>query len=411
MKVLFLASYITILDDKIFNKNVTGYGYMVRDIADYVSRTGVEVDIVTLSAITKGRKYNSCTILKRTWADIFLHINPYYLKKMMQLLNIYHPSYSCIIKLLYYFLAAGYVERILKRGNYDIVHIHGIGFGTKPYIDCCEKLGIKYLVTLHGLNSFSDSVSMENNEKQFEKDFLQYAYKNSIPLSVISTGILNVVKDHLSVKGDVRYFHVVTNGTDVADKICDAVDIRQKYAIGINKKIMLCVGNLSKNKNQMQVVKAYSMLPKEIQSRLCIMFLGRGGISDEVERKIYELGLVDDLILCGNISRDEIGLYYKQADYTVLASASEGFGLSIIEGFVYGLPNLTFADLDAIGDLFDYKAMIALTERSDESLAGGIIQMLSKKWDREFIKQHAKNYSLERMAQEYVNIYRTVMDY
>jgi uncharacterized Fe-S center protein len=75
MKVLFLALYITILEDKNFTNNITGFGHMVRDIADYVSKKGVNVDVVTMSAFTKGRKCNRFTLLKRTWKDIFMHIN------------------------------------------------------------------------------------------------------------------------------------------------------------------------------------------------------------------------------------------------------------------------------------------------------------------------------------------------
>ncbi len=409
MKVLFLASYITILEDNSFTKNITGYGYMVRDIADYVSRTGIDVDVITSSAITQGRKYKAFNILKRTWANILLHIKPYYLKKTMQDIKVYFPRRSRIVKMLYYSLCAGYVEHILKRGNYDIVHIHGIGFGSKPYIDCCERLGVKYTVTLHGLNSFSDSIKMESGEKQFEKDFLKYAYKSSIPLTVISTGILNVVKDYLEMKDDIKHFNVVTNGTDVAEKRGDTLDIRQKYVIKNNKGVMLCVGNLSERKNQLQIVRAFALLPDKIKNGLCILFLGKDATNGEIDGKICKLGLEKNLILCGNVSRDEINSYYKQADYTILASISEGFGLSIIEGFVYGLPSLTFADLDAVEDLFHEKAMLTLTNRSDEALADGIAKMLSKDWDREFIQQYAKNFSLEGMAQEYVKVYQEVV--
>ncbi len=409
MKVLFLASYITILDYKEFRKNITGYGYMVRDIADYVSKTDVEVDVITSSAITKGKKFNAITLLKRTWADILLHVKPYYFKKMMLYIKTYHPSRIRIVRMLYYNFAAGYVEHILRCGNYDIVHIHGIGLGTKPYIDCCERLGIKYIVTLHGLNSFSDSVQMESGEKQFEKDFLQYAYKRIIPLTVISTGVLNDVKKYLRVQGDINHFHIVTNGTDIIEKPCSTLDIRQKHAISQDKKIMLCVGNLCERKNQIQVVRAYVLLPEEIKSRLCILFLGKDVINGKIEREICRLGSENNLILCGNVSRDVIGSYYKQADYTVLASISEGFGLSIIEGFVYGLSNLTFADLDAIGDLFDERAMLALTERSDGALADGIARMLSKDWDRKYIKEYSNSFSLKRMAEEYMKVYRKVV--
>lgn len=408
MKIMFLASYLTILDDKNFTKNITGYGYMVKDIADYVSRTGVSIDVITTSAITKGRKHQSFTILKRTWRDILLHLKPYYFQKTLQLIKMYHPSCSRMIKMLYYALSAGHVEHILKCGNYDMVHIHGIGFGPKSYIDCCEKLGIKYVVTLHGLNSFSDSVQMECGEKKFEKDFLQCAYENNIPITLISTGMLNDIKDYLGVHGEIKYFQVIPNGTDISEKTC-VLDIRQKYEINGNKKIMLCIGNLSKRKNQVQVVRAYALLPEEIKSRLCILFLGKDATNGEVKHKICELCLEHNLILCGNVSKYEIGSYYKQADYTVLASISEGFGLSIIEGFVYGLPNLTYADLDAIEDLFDEQAMLVIAERCDETLMEGMTQMLSKDWDRKYIKQHAKKFSLECMAQEYVSFYRGVV--
>jgi glycosyltransferase involved in cell wall biosynthesis len=391
-------------------KNITGYGYMVRDIADYVSRTGVEVDVITTSAITSGRKYNAVTILTRTWMDLLMFATPYYLGKMSQLIQTYRPSFTRFIKLFFYFLSAGYVEHILRVGNYDIVHIHGIGFANQPYIDCCNKLGQKYVITLHGLNSFSDSVLMENCEKQFEKDFLQDAYNNNIHLSAISTGILNVIKGYLGVQTDIKSFRVVTNGTDVTDRICCTLDIRQRFGIGSDKEIMLCVGNLSIAKNQMQVVRAYALLPEKIKNCLCIMFLGDDRILGELDSQNSVSGLEDNIIFCGNISRDEIGSYYKQSNFTVLASISEGFGLSIIEGFVYGLPNLTYSDLDAIVDLFDEKAMIAITDRSDEALAAGIVQMLSKKWDREYIKQYAKNFSLEHMAQEYVAVYKEIVE-
>ncbi len=409
MKVLFLTPHITILDDKKFTKNITGLGHMVRDIADYISRTGIEVDLVTMSAITNGRRYNSITILKRTWTDILLHIKPYYFKRMMQLISNYRPSCNRTVKVFYYFLSGGYVEHIIKRGNYDLVHIHGIGFVTKPYIDCCERLGIEYLVTLHGLNSFSDSVRMELCEKQYEKDFLRYAYENSVPLTVISTGILNVVKSYLSVKSAIKNIFVITNGTDVNAKSSGELDIRQKYAISKNKRIMLCVGNLSANKNQLKIIRSYALLPLENQNHLCILFLGKADTSGEFEREISQLGLEKNLILCGNISREEISSYYQQADYTVLASISEGFGLSIIEGYVYGLPNLTFADLDAIEDLYDEKAMLILTERSNQAMADGIIEMLSKDWDKEYIKQYSKRFSLELMAREYVKVYQEVV--
>lgn len=408
MKVLFLAPYITILNDKTFEKNITGFGHMVRDIADYVSRSGVQVDLITNSAITRGRKYSDFNILKRTWKDILLNVKPYYLKKMMYLIRSYHPNNNRIVKIFYYYLSTGYVELIFKQGDYDVVHIHGIGFGTQPYIDCCERLGIKYVVTLHGLNAFSNSIQMEENEKQFELDFLQKAWLDKVQLTVISTGILNEIKTYLN-KSEIENITVITNGTDINTKSNAYCDIRYKYGLSRKYKIMLCVGNLGTRKNQIQIVRSYKLISENYKDQFCILFLGSDGTNGEIEREIINLGLADSLILCGNINREEIASYYQQADFTVLASVSEGFGLSIIEGFVYGLPNLTFADLDAAEDLYDEKAMLVLKDRSDEALAEGLVQMLRTEWDRDYIKEYAKNFSLEKMAEEYIKVYQEIV--
>jgi glycosyltransferase involved in cell wall biosynthesis len=410
MKVLYLVSYITILGEKEFIKNITGYGLMVRDIADYVSRAGVEVDVFGSSLITKGKKYRHFNILHRTWADIFFHLKPYYFVKMLHFVKCFHPSLRHIIRVMYFFLSVGYLEDVLRNGNYDLVHIHGIGSYAKAYIDCCERLGIRYLVTLHGLNSFSESLSLEKSEKQIERDFLYKAYKNIVPLTVISTGMLKVIKNYLNVQGEIDNFHVITNGTDVTRKYEGILDIRQKYSISQNRKIMLSVGNICGRKNQSQIVRAFALLPNEIKEDLSILFLGNDTTGGELKRLIDEKGFKDTLILCGNVNKNDMKSYYQQANFTILVSLSEGFGLSIIEGFVYGLPNLTFANLDAVQDLFDKKTMLTLADRSDTALADGITQMLSTDWDKEYIKSYAKNFSLEHMAQEYVNIYQKIMD-
>ena len=49
MKVLHYSEYISIDGDKAFSRNITGYGYMVVDIASYVAKEGIDVDLLTFS--------------------------------------------------------------------------------------------------------------------------------------------------------------------------------------------------------------------------------------------------------------------------------------------------------------------------------------------------------------------------
>ena len=82
---------------------------------------------------------------------------------------------------------------------------------------------------------------------------------------------------------------MITNGCQVSGKMIEInSDIREKYKISYEKKIMLCVGNIYPNKNQFQVVRAYSMLPESIKNKLVILFLGNDCTSGEINILIKE---------------------------------------------------------------------------------------------------------------------------
>lgn len=410
MKILVLTSYITIPEYKQFSKNITGFGYMVSNLICSISELDdMHLDVITNSAITKRKKYKKVNLLQRKWIDIFTNIRVHYIKKMIKLIKDYDPPKKSWIKLFFYALSAGYIEKIIKKGNYDLVHIHGIGFSIKPYIDCCEKLGCKYLITLHGLNSFSDSVKMEECEKQFEKDFIKYAYETKINMSFISKGILKTIKNYLKVDNMIDSFRVIPNGTDIKRNINKKINIKKSYSLCENKKIILAVGNIDENKNQIEIVKAYNLLPKNIKEKSCVLFLGNYKVDDSIVLEIKKNELEKSLILCGNVSKEDIGAYYSQADYTILASISEGFGLSIIEGFVYGVPNITYFDLDAVDNLYNKKAMLLVKKRSVEELSQILRNAINISWDKEWIKNYSKKFSIEKVAKIYCNFYLEII--
>ena len=73
-----------------------------------------------------------------------------------------------------------------------------------------------------------------------------------------------------------------------------------------------------------------------------------------------------------------------------LMSLSEGFGLSLIEGMHYGLPCMSFTDVDAFEVIYDECAMIGVEDHSDEAVAKGSEQLLTASWDNEWIKNYSK---------------------
>lgn len=410
MKVLQFPSYITIKGYEEFSRNITGFGYMSIDIATSVAKADVDVDLITNGNITKGLRYQNLNILKRTWWDILSNLKFSNLKNALKAFINDKPLFEKFPNYLLYYISMGYFEKVLTKKSYNLVHIHSIGPDTLPIISTCEKCNVKYLVTLHGLNSFSDSVKIGEKHRQIEKDFLKRAEDKNIPVTVISTGIRQTILNYLNIS-DSRNFIVVTNGCDITkmDNISD-INIRIKYDIPKDKLIALCVGNIVVRKNQAQVVRAYSLLNENIKSKLVILFLGSDVTKDEFENVVKESGNCQNLIRCGNIPKAEVDVYFSQANYNIVASISEGFGLSMIEGFKCGVPTLTFSDLDAVPDLFHEKAMLLVHQRTDEALANGIQKMVSVVWDKNFIQEYSRNFSLEHMAKDYIKVYKKIVD-
>ena len=141
------------------------------------------------------------------------------------------------------------------------------------------------------------------------------------------------------------------------------------------------------------------------------MFLcGTDCTDGAVQKRIDELGLTDRVFVLGFVPYEQMGNMYAQADLNILASINEGFGLGIIEAFVYGLPSVTFADLDAIPDLYDERAMLLCHDRTTETLADAILRTMDKEWNKQEIMQYSKNFSLEQMARNYQKAFEKALN-
>lgn len=411
MKILQIPIYVSIPEDVDFSKLITGYGLMTMDIANAITQKDDVIDLTTINCFTRGKKFKKICILKRTKLDILRNI------KIHDLYEGFHNavkdsvSFPSFMKILFYFASTGYTRKIINSNHYDIIHFHGIGYANLPLIQYCLKRKQKFLVTLHGLNSISDSIiNTSPKKKQMERDFLVKAENINIPVSVISGGIKKQILDLLKINC-TQNFHIITNGCRVEERENKKqFDLYKKYDIGQSKKIMLCVGNLCERKNQIQVINAYSKLSKYYQENLSVLFLGNDTTGGQIKNRIEKLGLAKELILCGSIPKTEIGNFYRQADYTVLASKSEGFGLSIIEGYQFGLPNLTFKDLDAVLDVYDDKTMITIEERTDEALAEGMKKIMEMEWDKKYITKIAQRFSLMEMGTKYIDLYNKIIN-
>ncbi|MCK5811786.1 MAG: glycosyltransferase [Clostridiales bacterium] len=116
-------------------------------------------------------------------------------------------------------------------------------------------------------------------------------------------------------------------------------DIRAGVEIVYKKKFILCVSNDYKNKNLLNVVKAYNEIAGIIEHDLVIV----GDIDEKgkTSKYINKYGLSHKVIVTGHVERDTLFGYYKGADLFVNASIYEGFGLTPLEAMAMGTKVVT----------------------------------------------------------------------
>lgn len=434
MKVMIIAPYI--YDDNIieFTKNKTGFGIMVQNIVSSVAE--LENVVLLTRVITKGKNEKNFKILSHTWGQFFSNAK---LKDWLIGIKAFFANGVTVkdkARHVFYEVDGGYVRKQIQKEKPDIVHIHGIGTITESYIRICEEMKVRYTVTLHGLIGLNDSVSAPAYEKQIERDFLIKAEKNNIPVSVISSGMkARIEEKYLGKKAN--NITVITNGTKKSDendtkfireegtltqekfqeyysdclkqndlypKLSDTYAYLQ-YSKKNGKKILFFVGNITKNKNQMQAVEILKNT-KVFENTLLVLW-GREVDNGEVRKKIAEYQLHKNVILGG--FNDRMDIFWKFCDVNLFLSLNDGFGLPIVEGYMHGVPCVTFEDLDATQDLYYPEAMLKVKDRSNESVTDTLKIALDKNWKYEEIIEIGNMFSIDIMSEKYVNWYKEVM--
>lgn len=434
MKVMIIAPYI--YDDNIieFTKNKTGFGIMVQNIVSSVAE--LENVVLLTRVITKGKNEKNFKILSHTWGQFFSNAK---LKDWLIGIKAFFANGVTVkdkARHVFYEVDGGYVRKQIQKEKPDIVHIHGIGTITESYIRICEEMKVRYTVTLHGLIGLNDSVSAPAYEKQIERDFLIKAEKNNIPISVISSGMkARIEEKYLGKKAN--NITVITNGTKKSDendtkfireegtltqekfqeyysdclkqndlypKLSDTYAYLQ-YSKKNGKKILFFVGNITKNKNQMQAVEI--LKNTKVFENILLVLWGREVDNGEVRKKIAEYQLHKNVILGG--FNDRMDIFWKFCDVNLFLSLNDGFGLPIVEGYVHGVPCVTFEDLDATQDLYYPEAMLKVKDRSNESVTDTLKIALDKNWKYEEIIEIGNMFSIDIMSEKYVNWYKEVM--
>lgn len=394
---------------KSFSRNKTGFGMVTWEIAKRFAARGDEVYILTSTLC------NSCTaegvnIIGLSIGDLFKNAKYSKLLFYLFLLNKSGGKGRARLALFKNLLIEGYVSKVIKIINPDIIHIHGLGLSTLSFINPVSKLGESIIITLHGINSLDENIPISSYERKFEQKILKFlSQKNNVYITHISSGIKNIIENSFNTK-QKDHFLLVPNGVDCNKFALDIgrKEIKKKYRVPINKKILLNVNSLGKCKNQIFILKTLNNMNFKVKNNIILYLIGEGPGRENLEDYLHSHKLEENVKLLGFKEGKELVEYYNMADLSVITSTSEGFGLPMIESFAAGVPVLTFSDLEAAKDLYNPNCMKLVKNRDVNEFGEAIKKALSMNWNRSIIKEHAKKFSWESAIDKYDDVYKLV---
>lgn len=396
MKVLFFSPYIYDPNHSEFAVSASGFGYMVKDILSGVAKHE-DVYLIT-HKFSKGYK-DGYTALRHTKISVLSGLSFHDIVRGIKILFTAKDSLSYKLRYAYYYFNTGAVRKAINEISPDVVHIHGLTLQTKPVIELCEELGCDYIVTLHGLIGVNDIVNTSVENKRYEYEGLKQLEIKKRSVTVVSSGVKKHIVEDYGLSGE--NIDVILNGIEIPEIT--------KTEMTKDKKYIICVGSISKHKNQIQLVRCIDLMNDEEKKAIEVHIVGAPSEEIDIQGEIESRNLQENIYFHGFVPRKKISEMWKNADLNVVMSRSEGFGLSIVEGYSFGVPCLAYRDIDAVEDLYNENAMMLMTSESDAHVIQSIRVSLKRSWNHSEIIAFSKEFSLAKVCQKYVDKYHDLV--
>jgi glycosyltransferase involved in cell wall biosynthesis len=191
--------------------------------------------------------------------------------------------------------------------------------------------------------------------------------------------------------------------------------LRQKFAIPSDRRVILIVGRLSREKDHLTLLDALARLIRLAGSGAVphLLVVGEGPERPVIEARIRSLDLGNYVTLTGQQKSAEP--FYRISDLAVLSSLSEGSPNALLEALAAGVPTVATAVGGIPEIITNSDAAILIRPRAAEEMAAAMGRILyddpslAKAMAERGKALVAEKHTPEKRAQHLIAIYRGVL--
>jgi len=297
--------------------------------------------------------------------------------------------------LRYSFQAFSKARKLDKQKDYDVIHaFFGIPCGLIAML-----IDDDYLVSLRG----SDVPFYSKKYYLLDKLFFQYLSKLIWKKAQYVIANSQGLKDLAQKTIPKQEIGVIYNGIDWVDELPEREE---------NKFTVVSTSRLIERKGLDYLIKAFAKFAKG-KGNVELKLYGGGDQGDALEDLVREVGMEDIVTFLGEQPQKRI--FSEIGRYTVFAipSKNEGMSNSILEAMVRGLPIIA-TDVGGTKELVNEDNGLVVKKESVDDITVALEKLYA---DRSLVEKMGKNsrervkeLTWERVAQQYVELYRKIDD-
>lgn len=246
------------------------------------------------------------------------------------------------------------LKKVLKEGNYKIVHSH---ISTMSFFSLWAAKSAKVPVRIvHAHSTTNKQEKKKNLMKQVLKPFSKVFATDFFCCSELAGRWQFGDKDY-----DQGKVYLLNNAIDV-DKFKYDEKIRKEKRKELNIKdknlVIGHIGRLATVKNHIFLIDIFNEIYKQNKNAI-LLLAGDGPLKEEIQNKVKKIGLEKNVQFLGQ--RNDANELYQAMDAFVLPSLYEGLPVVGVEAQAAGLPCFLSTDMTKETKVLDSTQFISLT--------------------------------------------------
>lgn len=312
-----------------------------------------------------------------------------------------------------YPIAAPFSPRIakkLKELDFDIIHSHHPFVLGPLALKLARKRKTPIVYTFHTqYDQYSHYVPLPSG-------LVSWFSKNQVrrfaqAVDQISTPAVSA-REVLLGYGVTNDIIVIPNPTDLTRfQKANGDWVKKKYQIS-QEKLLINIGRVAPEKNLELLLQSFKLMQTKAPDQIKLMIVGDGPALEGLKQSAFQLGIADKVIFTGMINPSMTPDYLAAADLFVMTSKSEVKPLAQLEALAAGVPIVAVAAVGANDTITNGENGLLVAEDT-EVITQGVLNLVFNPERLAHFKQGAlnaaENYSYQRIAGEYLDLFNRVI--